>query len=65
MSLQRSASIKCNVGKSLPVPALLQAGRKFCKITKNRPNKKLIGRENLAAVQPPILDKSGREKKIG
>jgi hypothetical protein len=40
---------------------LLPAGRKFCKITQNRPNKKMIGRENLAAVRPPILDKSGRK----
>jgi hypothetical protein len=42
--------------------SLLPAGRKFCKITQNRPNKKLNARENLAAVRPPILDKNGRKK---
>jgi hypothetical protein len=30
-------------------------------MTQNRPNKKMIGRENLPAVRPPILDKSGRK----
>jgi hypothetical protein len=43
---------------------LLPAGRKFCKITKNRPNKKLIGWKNLAAVRPSILDKSGRKNML-
>jgi hypothetical protein len=45
----------------MPVPALLPAGRKFCKLTQNWPNKKMIGRENWAAVRPQILDKSGRK----
>jgi hypothetical protein len=40
---------------------LLPAGRKFCKITQNRPLKKVLGRENLTAVRPPFLDKSGRK----
>jgi hypothetical protein len=41
---------------------LLPVGQKFGQITQNQPNKKMIGRENLAAVRPPILDKSGPRK---
>jgi len=41
--------------------SLLPAGRKFCKITQNRPQKKAGGREKLAAVRPPIFAKSGRK----
>jgi hypothetical protein len=45
--------------------SLLPAGRKFCKITQNRPNKRMICRENLAAVRPPIFlqkrPKTGRK----
>jgi hypothetical protein len=40
----------------------LPAGRKFGQITQNRPRKKIFGRENLVAVWPPILDKSGSKK---
>jgi hypothetical protein len=41
--------------------ALLPAGRKFCKITQIRPKKENEWPGKLAAVRPPILDKSGRK----
>jgi hypothetical protein len=40
---------------------MLPAGRKFCKITKNRPKKENDWPGKLAAVRLPILDKSGRK----
>jgi hypothetical protein len=41
--------------------SLLPAGRKFCKITQNRPKKESNWQGKLAAVRPPFLDKSGRK----
>jgi hypothetical protein len=41
---------------------LLPTGQKFGQITQTRMNKKMIGRENLAAIRPPLLDKSGPKK---
>jgi hypothetical protein len=41
--------------------SLLPAGRKFCKITQNRPKKEIDWPGKKAAVRPPILDKSGRK----
>jgi hypothetical protein len=49
---------------SLPLRPLLPAGRKFCKITENRPKKANKWPGKLAAVRPPILDESGRKKYI-
>jgi hypothetical protein len=46
------------LAKSVP---LLPAGRKFCKITQNRPKKEIGWPGKMAAVRPPILDKSGRK----
>jgi len=39
----------------------LPAGLKFCKITQNRPRKKVGDREKSAAVRPPIFAKKGRK----
>jgi hypothetical protein len=44
----------------LPNP-LLSAGRKFCKITQNRPKKEIGWPGKMATVRPPILDKSYRK----
>jgi hypothetical protein len=40
---------------------LLPAGRKFCKITQNRPKKEDGWPGKFAAVRPPFFDKSGRK----
>jgi hypothetical protein len=46
----------------LLIITLLPAGRKFCKITQNRPKKENEWPGKLAAVQPPpILNKNGQK----
>jgi hypothetical protein len=54
-------SLFTEITKSFGSGTLLPAGRKFCKITQNRSQKKIVGREKLAAVRLPFLAKSGRK----
>jgi hypothetical protein len=44
-----------------PLEKFIVASRPKIRPNNTKPNKKIIGRENLAAVRPPILDKSGRK----